>query len=719
MPLNFVIPDWQLTIGDWDITHIITDFNLRRPRAEISTPYSWQGSFTVGIPKNPSLLTESLDDLENPYRWAIGMHAIALRIKGTLVATVRIKRYSYDEDSRTGQAELCDQLGLRDFESPPKDFEGLGFQVSRGGTSTSSVANRLLNLTGVASVVNIPGNFEVPPNKFNESYISLAQQICGERGYWLYCDENEVVRSVAYSKRDLLFMRSRKQVKDFERQSGLEIPAEIVRVAGGCEKIAVCGGEAPQITEEFAYVGDAKILQRRETMYPPVTQGNQVSRRFVIEQALGAAFPKQNPGSSAVIKVEDTTETSYFDSKGRLTKSEIKTDRRLGLALSDNFPGNKVMVDNAEIVTVEYKNTLPGTVRLGGYDDGVLRSKITTKKVLFPVGSGSYQLATKEQIVETWDENSLGNAVAMRLAPIPEDSPKCERYEYKRLTYQRNSVENVDTVVGSDGEVESQSTYYSLGELLLKNTDRQPNQTPPAWTTKEPDFPVGSVTIKGETRFAPATFSSYYEKEFESSCSTLTYNAEAETLARLIGNLQHQRYRSRLVTMPIPQEWLDDPTPFGYVHIHNGAFLMDSQAIALEQDSLVFSFIANYLGSIPAIGDIPPVTPSTPVSPINQISIISNNYDYLINLNIDDVFTNSGTAEITASYDYGIFINPHAVISSYDCSITINSTNLTLYVFADYNHEIFMDIGYSANLYNYDILINYPSEITTYITTTY
>lgn len=715
MTLNFVIPEWQLTIGDWDITHLVTSFNLRRPRCEISTPYSWQGSFTIATPLTPNLLAESLDDLENPYRWAIGMHPIQLRIKGRLIATVRIKRYFYDEDTRTGQAELTDQLGLRDFESPAKDFESLGFRVSREGVLASSVVNRLINLAGITGSVSIPGKFEVPPNKFSESYISLAQQICGERGAWLYCDASEIVHSVAYRKRNLLFERSRKQVQDFERQPGLEIPAEIVRVAGGCEKIAQCGGEAPQITEEFTYVGDAKILQRREKIFPPITQGRQVSRRFVIEQALGSAFPKQYPGSSAIIKTEDITETSYYDRNGRLTKFERRTKRLLGLALPDKFPGNRAMVDDAEIVTQEYKNTLPGTARVGGYDDGVLRYKLTTKRVLFPV-DGSYTLAIKEQIVESWDENSLGSSIIIRTAPMPEDSPKCESYEYKRLTYQRDSVKTTSTIVGGSGEVESQRTYFSLGELLLKNTERQPNQTPPAWITQEPESPVGSVTIKGEARFAPATFSPYYEKEYETSCSTLVSNAEAESLARLIGNLQHQRYRSRLVTMPIPEEWLDDPRPFGYVHIHNGAFLMDSPAIVLEGNSLVFSFIANYLGAIPAVTDIPDVTPSVPISPIIEISVISNNYEYFIHLNIDDVFSNSGTAEVNASYDYGVFINPCAVVSNYNCTATVSSSNLMFYVSANYGYGILMGINYSLSLYNYDVLINYPGEISCFNT---
>jgi hypothetical protein len=710
-PLNFSVSNWQLTIGDdnWDITHLVSQFTLRRPRAEISTPYSWQGSLVLENPLNPALLAESLDDLENPQRWAIGIHAIKVRIEGRLITTLRIKKYFYDEDNLAGQAELTDQLGLRDFESPPKDFEGLGFQVNREIIPAATIVTKLLQMAGLTAVIGISGGFQVPPNKFSESYISLAQQICGERGYWLYCDENEIIRAVNYRPTTVLFQRSRPKIKVFERQSGLEIPSEIFRVSGACEKIATCGKDEPQITEEFASDEQGKILQRRETIFPSVTQGNQISRKFLIEQALGVALPDAYPGNKSVIETEHGTETNYFDGKARLTKSETITYKLLGVALPDNFPGNRAST-KAEIVTIEYSNTLPGTARIGG-DDGVLRGKTTTKKVLFPIGTSGYQLAAKEQIIESWiDDDSI-----VSINGIAEEIPKCERFEYKKIIYKRNSIETNLTIKDGSGEVESQSKYYSLGELLLKTTERQPNQNPPAWITKEPDNPIGSITIKGEGRFYPATFSPYYEKEFETSCSTLQNNAEAQELASLIGSLQHQRYRSRLITIPpsdIP-EWLDDPTPFSTVNIHNGAFIMDSPAIVLERGTLTFSFIGNYLGAIPVIGDIPPTTPDLPTSPIRQTIKVTTNYDYLITVISDEVFPNF-PSEIIASYDYGINLNVTAIINNYEYEITILSSNLNVSVQALYNYEIIFDIGIVNQQYNYEEKINYPMELSCY-----
>ncbi|WP_016949760.1 hypothetical protein [Anabaena sp. PCC 7108] len=712
-PLNFAVPNWQLTIGDWDITHLVSQFTLQRPRVEISTPYSWQGSFVLDESLNPELLAESLDDLVNPQRWAIGMHPIRVSIDGRLITTCRIKRYFYDEDRYTGQAEITDQLGLRDFESPPKDFEGLGFQVT-GSVSCQDVVIKLLQLAGLFPIISIPGYFEVPPNKFNESYISLAQRICGERGYWLYCDPLEIVRTTAYTQKPVLFQRSRSQVEIFERQPGLEIPAEIFRVIGNCEKIAICGSKDPVVNEEFEtdFNGD-KVLVRRETIYPFVNG----SRKIQLQEALSSIFPDTYPNNSLLKTSEITIESNFYDLKGRLTKNEKRISRLLGIALPDDFPGNLSMINDAQIIREEYSNNLPGSI-IQGADDGILRSKITTNSVLFavdkntgtpynslvPIYLDGYELAVKEKTVESWN-GATSNTI---------NAPKCRRYEYKRLTYKRNQVTvNVSTTGGISGN--TSFSYQALGELLLKSTDRKTGQTPPEWPTKEPDNPVDTINVTGEVKIYASAFNPYYEKEFQTSCNTLTSDPECQSLANLIGRLQHQRYRSRLITMPpVIEEWLENPIPFSTINIHNGAFIMDSSAIVLQENRMVFSFIGNYLGSIPTIGEIIPISPDTPISPIQQIQSLKSNYDYLISVNQENYFA-AKTTEIFSNYAY--LMNPLEINNIFIYATDISSINIPIEPETEtqINNDLVYEINISVNnrktitnnytyyIYDYDI----------------
>ncbi len=714
MPLNFTANNWQLTIGNdnWDITNLVLQLVIRRPRAEVNTPYKWSGSLTLATPINPTLLTESLDDLVNPARWSPGLHPIRLRIRSTLVATLRIQRYFYDEDSRQGNAELTDQLGLRDYETPARDFEGLGFKV--GNTACADVINLALQKAGLSGGVSLPGNFEVPPNKFNESYINFAQAIAGERGFWLYCSPNEVINSVSYFQ-EFLFSRSRSQIQDFERQSGLEIPAQLIRVTGSCEKIATCQKNYPEISEEFATVGNSKskALQRRETInLIAAGNRNQQVRTIQVEQALGVAMPDEYPDSTTVVTTEFTRETTVYGQDGRLIKLETDTDRLLGIALPAEHPGSRIMVESAEKTTEEYFNQPTSTV---SGDDGVLRCKKRTVRSLYPAGGvegqegivifgSQFRRAISEQTTETWLEGKKGQL------SFVDERPPCQRYEYKRILYQREESTIETANEGSSGEFQ----YYQLGKLQLKSTTRKFDQPPPAWPTREPDSPLGTIALLGERRFAPATFSPYYEKEFEISSNILTSNAEAANLASLIGHLQHQRYRSRYITMPIPDEWLVNPSPFTQCNVHNGRFIIDSPAIAIEKKgeffSLTFSFIGNYLGAIPEVPDIWPETPANPTSPIIEIISIVTEYNYGVTIEIDDVFENNSLLIIEANYDYTAIGLSGSIIAEYSYSVLLEE--LPLFLQTNYNFDVFLSVDNSLIVdCSYDPKVDNPMGI--------
>jgi hypothetical protein len=612
---------FKVLVGGLDFTSFVTQVGIRRPKAEINTPYSWEGELVLSEPINATLLPESLDDLQNPARWAIGVHPIQIYFGGVLFVTLRIHRYFYDEKSRQGKAQLTDQLGLRDYMTPAEDFEGLGFTVG-SNTPATSVVDKALFLAGCGGSVSIPGSYEVPPNKFNESYISFAQKICGERGYWLYCDKNELVSAVYYNRKisaQPLFLRSRDWVDDFDRQDGMEIPAQLYRVTGTAEGIAKCNANKDGvILEEFIELPSGHIaLLRRETVEILKNGPDILQKKIKVEAALGAIMPDDHPNKLGVYKIEETLETSLYNTKdGRLLSFTQETGRLLGLALPNDYPGNRQFIKLAEKLEEAYFCYLPGEI--GRVDDSVLRQKTHNIKKLYlspiaPTGNepsnvlvfsnAKYIFADSEIIAETWNN---GNS---------QKQPPCLRFTYRKVSYIRQEPQLSE---GEGEESTSGNKVVTFGArrdigAMKRTSEVDYDATAPAWPTREPDTPVGSYDIKGECYKTPATYSPYVEKEFETTCSTLTTDAEAKELACLIGDLQNERYLSRLITLPLALEYLNNPTPFAIVHIHNGAFIMDSPALALEKAEggykLELSFVGNYLGAIPAL----PSAPSAPV----------------------------------------------------------------------------------------------------------
>jgi len=465
--LNFTPPLYWLLIGGVDFSKCISSLSIQRPIVDVSTPYSWTGTIEFKSPVNPSWLPENLNDLENPSRWARGAQ-IRISFGGILFATLRILEYYYDEDTRTGTAQVGDILSLLADEVPAKDYKGLGFPPCQG-VSLSALCNQALSLAGFPNcAIAVPDEIPVPPNKPSGSWVSWIQGYLGERGYWLSVTPQEVVTAVRYPLfgSSPLFVRSRTELETFSRARGLKIPPDKIQVSGTCEKYASCITTDSEVSETFGVISGAGgrtvlALQRRETVLKqqeagfspgsssegmPIAPKSNVSavqkRRITVEQALGAAFPDRYPGETGCIITEITTEWKGYDSQGRLRARYVETSKLLGLVLTTGFPGDRTMIDKAEKTLEEYLESIPGT--FPSTEDGVLRQKETTFWTLFLEGTDAtqlsglgspriafgginYQRAIKQQTVESWSDG----------VKIAGDPCPCNRFKYKKRVFLR------------------------------------------------------------------------------------------------------------------------------------------------------------------------------------------------------------------------------------------------------------------------------------------
>lgn len=701
--LNFTPPPMQMLVGDFDIAPFITSLSISRPLAEINTPLSWTGTCELAQPANYPLLPESLDDLENPGRWARGVHPVRLYFKGALFATLRILEYYYDEDELTASIQLGDILSLLDDKAPAQDYKGLGFAPC-ASTSVGYLVAVALQNAGVRCIkVGVGGEIPVPPNKPNGSWIRWAQQYLGERGYWLYVEPDECVNAVRYPtfQRGVLLRKSRLGVEGYKRERSPDVPADKIIVTGSAEKYATCGTDKDEddVSEEFALIKnsrgqDIRALQRRETtqivqkarLRPGSSQqGMPIHiqshyqtiqiRRITIKQAIGVVFPDDYPGQTGIITTERNLEYKAYDSQGRLRARYVKSDRLLGQILPEAFKGDRTMVNGAERILEEWLETYPSVQP--AYNDGVVRRKEYTLWSMFAEGTEATQLqgagaprlafggvsylrAIKERTFETWKGGP---------PPTGGDKCGCDRYSYTKRAWKREQQEvkaSEVNVVAANTNYTEDTPYYRVGALQLQTNQSKDNEdsTPPGWETLEPECPTCTVDLKGEASFAAASVSPYRKREEYASCSTLTNNTEAQQLAYLLGSLAHQRMRSRTINLPMPDEYLVNPTPFACVHIHKGAYVMDNPSLNLAVDGLEVAFKGNYLGAIPQVPapspmlvDVtgstydPPVEPDVlpvPVPPVQYFLPIEVSHAIAYTLSEVDPFLPSGEEQVTA-----------------------------------------------------------------------
>lgn len=626
--LNFVPPAYQVIIGGHDFTACVAAIAPKRDALQPASPIVWSASMTLQRAANPALQPATFDDWLNPL-WARGKSAVQIYFAGVLFATLRISDYFYDPDTEAAEVQLIDKLGFADYPTPAEDYKTLGFNIASSVT-VGQIVRLALGRAGL-DYGTIPeiAVIEVPPNKDQGSWIQWAQPYLGERGWWLWCDRNEVIQVVQYPQNQTTprFVRAKSQFIA-SRIQGLEVPAEEVVVTGSVERRIYKALSESTVDYQYATIEteDGRKLRalERKQITTITQQDFSKTTRIQTYQAKGVAMAEAYPGDTSVITTDDTVEKVFGNDEGNITKVESFSGKPLGVAMPDAFAGSLAWERVAAKSLEEFFNAPLGQ-SVSGENDGVLRGHELTEWALFPRGPG-YTLAIKNQKYESWREGDPGRT-GSATDPVTGETlldkrPKSDRFTYQIFERSRET----DQAETGEGEAKT----YKLGSLVLKTNRRQEGATPPGYGTLDPIYPTGEVALEGKRRFAPVGFESAHVQPHDVSAQTLQTDAECGQLAGLIGRQKQQRYRSWLVRMPLPMEYLANPAPLAVVNLHDEQFILEGDSWALDENGLQFQWIANSVGKLPtAIAEPAPDPIWLPTPGTLSIAPVANRAGYV------------------------------------------------------------------------------------------
>jgi len=635
-PLNFVTPsNFTLTIGGVDFTKCIAAFSIQRPLPEPKTPQTWQGSITLAYPVTPAYIPESLDPAINPNgRWEIGCHQILLRFGTTrLCPPLYVMGYRWNDQTRTAEIEVGDDLTLRSDFTPPQDYTKLGLSAVSGATVAGLVERACLSvgLTNY-SVTGLAASIPVSPDKNEGSWIEWAQGYTGERGYWLYMhtDGQVRLRNYPFSNTPVLLTRPRSQVETFD-PIFVDTPKDRYVCSGTGEQLVPSGTPTTTtVDEEFGdliYYDTANppntlvttALVRRTTT-SIVQSGITFFRKTVVTQeALGAIDPQLFPGNTSAVTTSSVEETHYARSSGEVYQIVSTTLAPLPRISSEM----NNLVDESIRATNPSPSTIPGLklpywqsfapaalTTIETFDDGGVLSSTRGMVITRTKNSYGYRRTNKLSyayglLVEAESETYTPDRIVLSNAANPPTT-----HYTKRLVRSIRPESFKKTQVGAT------AATWLVRALNPAEIDTQTGQTPPSFPTLQAPYETGSVQFSGTATFTPASASPYYTREEQVSADTLVSGSECQFYARLIGTLAHQSYRGRSTNLPIPSEWLADPKPFQVVAIHDGLFVTCNDQITLSNDGIELSwqlYRIGYLSTpVPETGSWTPASPTVP-----------------------------------------------------------------------------------------------------------
>lgn len=652
---NATPPQFTLTVGGLDISELVRDggISLRQQQVSIANAIVWRGDIAIAeTVKWRNSGGESLDNIQNPSRWARGNQPVVLTIAGQLFATLRISGYTYDYRTQTAQIQVTQLLDLLDYKTPPEDYR----VISSNNTNVTPalVAARLLSAAGIPSfdLSDITSNDGIPPpDRSNRSYIGLAQEVLGERRYWLYHAPDETVKAVRYDREAIAsFERSDCQCLELNPLPPRDIIPSLYRVTGGGDIYAVDCALSESINETEDIYGDSvresgywykgefvatktsisrKVVERITTTVvtdePNLIQIQQTGRK---DLSLVTESGKERDYS--LRKTYDTIDTQIFDNQGRLTKQTKVTN---GIAFGrfpdttyDLDPDALEFIDNLETETIEYSHDPTALDSYNGYqsrrrfDTNVLRIKVTsrTKKFVEPVirnGSVAYELfdAPIEKIVETWIEKCPDN---------PEST-----FNYSRKVFKRDPVYNYAKSVPS---------LVRTTELFLDSTlsKTDGNATPPSWSLRPPLFPRTRAKLNVELarNYPGAEFDLIEKREQNYSAKSITTNAAAWSLAELLADTAIGKAFGYEVVLSLREavEYLANPTPLQIARVHDREVLLDSPSLVIAGNEAEIAWEAIALrtlsepiggATIPVSSELSPATISVPLTFTAQLQI--------------------------------------------------------------------------------------------------
>lgn len=242
--INYACNKFKFMVGELDITSCVTSFGVAQSKFEVGKPLIWSGSMGLVQPVAPYNISESLDNLENPYRWAKGRYPVKVFLFGCQFLTLRISSYSYDPDTKEAEAQLTDLLGLMDFEHDPKDtevqtensFDQQGNFAQTKAPWPKVAAHNLVRGSRVknqeyikAAQLSFPANLETRAGKI-PSYsvappiasnpVQQVSQISMAAGGWVpWVDALENIRFCKYPLGEIapVYELSREEVDEFKR----------------------------------------------------------------------------------------------------------------------------------------------------------------------------------------------------------------------------------------------------------------------------------------------------------------------------------------------------------------------------------------------------------------------------------------------------------------------------------------------------------------------
>jgi hypothetical protein len=558
MTLDYSIPPFRFLIGSFDATDFLDAIELSLPHFEIAQPLIWTGRFRINYNRKAEKLYPEthFNPLYMPSLWRTGQQQVRLRIRTYDLPVLRIERYAYNEQTRTGEGTLTQILGLAMTDRPAIEpdievsqrsmgaaidalvvaaFEG-GYNLVRvpgtavyGGSPNGTVCSLPTPGRNIAGIGNI-----VYGGLATRNPIVDAQRLAGVAWQWLNVDNTEIIRTVDGNPNAAphLFTRTLGEVDWQPDADNINFAASKVIVTGSAQIPAP--PDCPKDVPTNPYLdnkGRPKIQKTQEI------------------QPISVIFPSETGNLNPIVSEEKTIAYQYPD------------DSSLAI------PPGLMPVD---LLFEVQKNTTP---KFSAPYQTVTIYQQPAGRIFSELGSNTTLYTAKIEIQNDLFKSSYVPAGVLDPSLGSNFTLKLEKRETLTTT-------PVDPALAHGGGIDPQT-----GKPYCLEPKPQPEQR-----KSVAQNPLKTVPTRGEAEVAPLGWIPVFNAPYVLDVGFLPQML-ANPLAQQIAAREQRRRDAVQITMPIPTEWLAAGCPpLALCTIHDGTFQIDAPIVVLGDGEAKLSF---------------------------------------------------------------------------------------------------------------------------------
>jgi hypothetical protein len=590
--LDYRIPQFQLTIGDFDLTDYLDLLELTQGISEQANPLIWTGQLEVSFNQRAmqrGLTPADFDPLAMPQRWRPVQAPLRLTLLGYPFPTLRLRKYVFNPQTRTGRGEIFQLLGAVG-DRPGEEVETT---VGRMGTPLFTVALKLLEtafapatITPEIDLLPLTGSLDAPIATRNG--VADAQRIVFTNYHWLWCDHQERICSISGDpqQQPIVLVRSQQQVELEPDLEGIDFAAEQA-IYTASRQVAKPPPpiEKPDKPEESH---DAEGKPRRL-----VTESWKY-RYEVFPELYGSKAGKLKFDTAKVLAEEKVIRHLYWEN-GAVFEAIPQPEAAPGQnpppppPQVTDFAAQYQVGDRAQTVT-EFRRP---------------RGAIPGFQKKFPGDTG---MVLAEKLIET-------EFCRCRLITRGEKFPKQFAFD-TTLTVDELEMLTIGRVE-PDGTIPSQADPRTGGKRKLEDLPRK------EYRLSAPEVDLEDQTLRSEVTLQPAGWTPIVPQTHTEDLGFMPDQAHLDAVAQQLALREVRRRDAINVQMPVPIEWLRSGCkPLQRCRLHTYELQIDNPILRLADGECIFAFTGGLIGTIAPIPAPPDPLPWVPLALPNQLQIV-------------------------------------------------------------------------------------------------